>query len=253
MLTESITRASKPSTSTAAGHITVVFTNLKPRDEDTDSYVSRLPPFTIPHLYTTLDITSPSIEDFPLSVKALLDIGSLSVMISSKLVDQLGLWFFDLPSEEDNLLLLLDTPLRCQEYVKMRVGLGQGAWKSSMFCAKLMLKAELLSTNTWDMIFIIYIHREDNTATDVLLRMPNNIPSAALAACTLAYTRNLPRTITIGILEISTNKEILTRILNDYQVDNFCKQVRADIEASSIEGVRRENKLLYLGKRLLIP
>ncbi|KIJ43232.1 hypothetical protein M422DRAFT_253439 [Sphaerobolus stellatus SS14] len=59
-------------------------------DADTDSYVP-IPPFTIPHLYAQLDLMGPAVEDFPLSIKAMLDISSPAVIISSGLVNQLGL------------------------------------------------------------------------------------------------------------------------------------------------------------------
>ncbi|KIJ38240.1 hypothetical protein M422DRAFT_259150 [Sphaerobolus stellatus SS14] len=75
----------------AKPRITVALAYSKdPRDAETDLYVPPTP-FTIPHLYAQMDLTGPAMEDFPLSVKALLDIGSPAVIISSGLVDQLGL------------------------------------------------------------------------------------------------------------------------------------------------------------------
>ncbi|KIJ37785.1 hypothetical protein M422DRAFT_259631 [Sphaerobolus stellatus SS14] len=114
-LTESIARSAKPATSAAAARIAVAFAHQVAWDEDTESYVNPPEPipFTVPHLYVKLEITGPSVEEFPLSIRALLDIGCPSVMISAELVAQLGLRRFNLPPEEDNLSSLSDAPLRC--------------------------------------------------------------------------------------------------------------------------------------------
>ncbi|KIJ44948.1 hypothetical protein M422DRAFT_251569 [Sphaerobolus stellatus SS14] len=123
-LMESIARSAKPGTSATAPRIAVAFAHQVAQDEDTESYVTPPEPivFTVPHLYARLEITGPSVEEFPLSIQALLDISCPSVMISAELVTQLGLRHFNLPPEEDNLLSLSDAPLRCQE-AKVHKGL----------------------------------------------------------------------------------------------------------------------------------
>jgi hypothetical protein len=55
------------------------------------------------------------------------------------------------------------------------------------------------------------------------------------------------------VLAITADSEMLTQIIEGYEEDNFCKQLRADIAAGSIEGARCENNLLYVGSQLLIP
>jgi hypothetical protein len=59
--------------------------------------------------------------------------------------------------------------------------------------------------------------------------------------------------VAAGVLAITADSEMLRQIIAGYEEDNFCKQLRADITAGSIEGARDENRLLYVGKRLLIP
>jgi hypothetical protein len=46
-------------------------------DNETDLYLPPTPevPFTVPHLYTSLSVTSPLITGFPVTVRALMDIG----------------------------------------------------------------------------------------------------------------------------------------------------------------------------------
>ena len=107
------------------------------RDYDTsDTYVPMPVPFTVPHLYASFEVTGPLIEDFPVPVKALLDIGCPSTVISDALVAKLGLRRFVLPIEEDNLSSLSESPLRCSEYVKLEVSSGKGSWKSKVHRAK---------------------------------------------------------------------------------------------------------------------
>ncbi|KAF9037047.1 hypothetical protein BJ165DRAFT_1353819, partial [Panaeolus papilionaceus] len=106
---------------------------------DDDTYASPsvdTPPFTMPHLYLKLEISGPSISTFPLSVKALPDIGCPSTVISDELVTKLGLRRFPLPKEEDNLSSLSGTPLESVEYVKLQVTSGKGSWVSQVHRAK---------------------------------------------------------------------------------------------------------------------
>ncbi|KAG6853650.1 hypothetical protein C0991_002618 [Blastosporella zonata] len=85
--------------------------------------------------------------------------------------------------------------------------------------------------------------------------MPDEIPTSALAACALAHTRSptpTPVSLAAGALEITMDTNLLAEIVSGYQNDTFAQQVRADIQAGSIEGRREENRLLYVGRRLLI-
>lgn len=101
---------------------------------------------------------------------------------------------------------------------------------------------------------IKYIRGEDNTATDALSRMPDELPSPSFAACSLAHTRSPSRSLlSTATLDISANKSLLLAIINGYKSDNFAKQVVADIKAGSIEGARCEDGLIYVGNRMLIP
>ncbi|PPQ80492.1 hypothetical protein CVT25_001757 [Psilocybe cyanescens] len=112
---------------------------------DDDTYVSSpldsTPPpptqFTVPHLYASVEATGPAISDFPLSFKALLDIGCPSTVISGSMATSLGLRRFPLPAEEDNLSSLTDGPLVCREYAKLVLTSGNGAWVSKTIYAKI--------------------------------------------------------------------------------------------------------------------
>ncbi|KAJ7703757.1 hypothetical protein B0H16DRAFT_1482865 [Mycena metata] len=103
-------------------------------DSDHDGYV--LPPLTVPHLYANVTLSGPSISEFPVPVRSLLDIGCPSIVISDKLVKQLGLRRYPLPAEEDNLSSLSDSPLSCREYVKLKVTSADGNWTSRIVRAK---------------------------------------------------------------------------------------------------------------------
>ena len=100
---------------------------------------------------------------------------------------------------------------------------------------------------------IIYIRGEDNTAADALSRMPDAAPDACLAACAIAYTRNAPATHAAGILNITTDQSLLDAIITGYETDDFAKQLTKDIGMGSIEGATLTDKLLYVGRRLVIP
>lgn len=99
-----------------------------------------------------------------------------------------------------------------------------------------------------------YIQGEENTAADALSRMPDDAPSTVLAACALAHTRSPPSPLmAAGMLNITADAEFLSQIKNGYKTDEFCLQLRKDINAGSIEGARYTDELLYVGRRLVIP
>ena len=154
------------------------------RDYDTsDTYVPMPIPFTVPHLYASFEVTGPLIEDFPVPVKALLDIGCPSTVISNALIAKLGLRHFALPIEEDNLSLLSEPPLHCSEYVKLEVSSGKGSWKSRVHQAKvnvglpvpLILGMPFLSSEH------IVIDSESRTTIDK--RVNYNLISPTLPKC----------------------------------------------------------------------
>ncbi|KAJ7211993.1 hypothetical protein GGX14DRAFT_302881, partial [Mycena pura] len=120
----------------AAVHVpkNIIDTDYEESDSDTNGYV--LPPLTVPHLYANVTLSGPSISEFPISVRSLLDIGCPSIVISDKLAQQLGLRRFPLPPAEDNLSSLSESPLNCREYVKLRVSSADGNWTSGVIRAK---------------------------------------------------------------------------------------------------------------------
>ena len=138
-LTLEMALAAKPLTGTTTSSsrlpATAVISKNEARDDDTDSYVDPSP-LTLPHLVAMLDAFGPNIAEFPLSIPAMLDIGCPSTVISSALVNELGLRRYPLPPEEDNLSSLSESSLPCREYVKMEVSSGNGSWRSTVFRAK---------------------------------------------------------------------------------------------------------------------
>ena len=82
-------------------------------DNETDTYVPPPPniPFTVNHLYATLNATGPLITEFPIPVQVLMDRGSPCTVISAEFCDCLGLHQYPLPKEENNLTSLSQAPL----------------------------------------------------------------------------------------------------------------------------------------------
>ena len=97
---------------------------------------------------------------------------------------------------------------------------------------------------------ITYVCGEQNTAADALSCMPDVVPDACLAACTIAYTCSAP---TVGTLNITANKSFLDAIIKGYETDDFAQQLTKDISMGSIKGATLTDKLLYIGRRLVIP
>jgi hypothetical protein len=133
-LTLEMALASKSQAGASSSRLLVAAAISSVCDDETDSYMDS--PFSVPHLVAKLDAFGPNISEFPLSVSALLDIGCPSIVISSDLVDELGLRRYPLPPEEDNLSSLTESPISCKEYVKMELSSGNGMWKSTVFRAK---------------------------------------------------------------------------------------------------------------------
>ena len=100
---------------------------------------------------------------------------------------------------------------------------------------------------------ITYICGELNTAANALSRIPNAIPDACLAACTIAYTRNTPNPPMAGMLNITSDQSLLDAIITGYETNDFAKQLTKDISMGSIKGATLTNKLLYVSCRLVIP
>jgi hypothetical protein len=132
-----IALASKLQSSPSLSQLPAAAVITEPRDNETDSYMDPFP-LTVPHLVATLDAFRPNISEFPLPIPALLDIGCLSTVINSELADQLGLRRYPLPPSEDNLSSLSQSPLLCKEYVKLELLSGNGGWKSTVFCSKVV-------------------------------------------------------------------------------------------------------------------
>ena len=100
---------------------------------------------------------------------------------------------------------------------------------------------------------ITYIRGELNTAADALSQMPDAAPNACLTACAIAYTQNAPTPPIAGILNIAADQSLLDTIITGYKTDDFAQQLTKDINMGSIEGATLTNKLLYVGRRLVIP
>jgi Integrase zinc binding domain len=81
---------------------------------------------------------------------------------------------------------------------------------------------------------IMYIHRDDNTIVDALLRLPPNC---------FAYEQEQ---LTAAVL---ADKSILDKIKAGYLTDIFSKCVAS----TSMKGWSSSNRLWYINNRLLIP
>ncbi len=120
------------------------------------------------------------------------------------------------------------------------------------------------STFLADFDFTIrYVRGEDNTAADALSRMPDDVPSALLAACGLAYTRSprrtpntdppLTRTFIGGVLSITTDASLLKDIVAGYALDPHAQQITAALTAGSMEGAHSADGLIYVGPSFAHP
>jgi Integrase zinc binding domain len=83
--------------------------------------------------------------------------------------------------------------------------------------------------------------------------MPDTTLDACLMACAIAYTRHAPDQFDAGILNIAADQSLLDAIITGYETDDFTKQLTKDIAMGSIEGATLTDKLLYVGRRLVIP
>ncbi|KAG6894202.1 hypothetical protein C0992_007095, partial [Termitomyces sp. T32_za158] len=146
------------------------------KDDDTDeSYTYAFTsssdteaPLLAPHMTAMLEVTGPAISSFPLVIRAILDNGCPSTVISEDLTTKLRLHHFLLEKCEDNLISLMDLPLKCTEYVRLEAAVGHGAWKLKVFRAKvnaglpvpLLLGIPFLSAKR------LVLDIEENTAID---------------------------------------------------------------------------------------
>jgi hypothetical protein len=121
-----------PASSHSTTSVATTMDKGKEEDNKTDSYIPPPPeiPFTVDHLHATLHAMGPLIAEFPIPTPTLMDIGSPCTVINSDLCDCLGLHCYPLPKKENNLSSLSNTPLVCEEYMKLELTLGQGTWTS---------------------------------------------------------------------------------------------------------------------------
>lgn len=134
-LTSELAASSKPQ----GARTYAAYAGIEYHDNETDLYVtnpSSFPLMSVPHIYAPFLVTGPSITTFPIPVRALLNIGCPSTVVSDKLATQLGLRHFTLPQEEDNLSSLSDKPMQCYEYVKLELVSDGGRWISGVTRAK---------------------------------------------------------------------------------------------------------------------
>ena len=167
------------------------------KDNETDSYVPSPPdiPFTINQLYTTLHATGPLITEFPIPVQALMDIGFPCTVISAELCDRLGLRRYPLPTSENNLSSLSQMPLICEEYVKLELQSGQGAWKSRVHKMKVNkgLPFPIILGMPWLSSEHILIDSHERTAIDKCTGYDVlNPPSPITWANTIPWVPPLP-------------------------------------------------------------
>ncbi|KAG6853651.1 hypothetical protein C0991_002619 [Blastosporella zonata] len=119
------------------------YTEEEVRNVDTsesNSYVvnpSFEPPFSRGHIEAELEATGPAISHFPIAIRAILDSGCPSTVISDELAICLGLRRYPLPLKEDNLSSLSNQAVGCRKYAKMELTSRNGAWKSKKFKAKI--------------------------------------------------------------------------------------------------------------------
>ncbi|KAG5353040.1 hypothetical protein C0989_011008 [Termitomyces sp. Mn162] len=97
-------------------------------------------PLSAPHMMTMLEVTGPAISFSPLSIRAILDNGCPSTVISDELVSKLRLHCFPLACHEDNLTSLTDSPLKCTEFVQLEVTVGNRAWKLKVIRVKVNIR-----------------------------------------------------------------------------------------------------------------
>ena len=71
-----------------------------------------------------------------------------------------------------------------------------------------------------------------------------------LSSLTIAYTCSAPA---VGTLNITADKSFLNAIIKGYETDDFAQQLTKDISMGSIKGATLTDKLLYIGRRLVIP
>lgn len=113
-----------------------------PTGNESDSeyvHIPSTPAFAVPHLQPNIFVSGPSLE-FPLRIRPLVDSGCPTVLISSKLVDKLGLKRHLLPKPEASGSAFdaegKTSGLGFTEWVKLRVTSGDQTWTSHTIRAK---------------------------------------------------------------------------------------------------------------------
>jgi hypothetical protein len=123
----------------AAPKTTIAYIENEALDKDMNLYIPQTPevPFTVPHLYVQFTTTGPHISKFTILLGALIDVGSPSTVISAKLMDNLELCHYPMPSVEDNLSCLSKSSQICKKFVKLVLQSGSGQWSSRTICANM--------------------------------------------------------------------------------------------------------------------
>ncbi|KAG6882993.1 hypothetical protein C0993_008363 [Termitomyces sp. T159_Od127] len=143
MLTLAMALAAKPKAVAGLAYAETA-RNEEIGDKDTDdSYMyanTSSSMLSAPHMTVMMEVMGLATHSSPLSVCAILDNSCPSTVISDEFATKLGLQRFRLPKSEDNLISLTEDPLTCNEYVRLEATVGNGAWKSGVFQAKVNVR-----------------------------------------------------------------------------------------------------------------
>ena len=233
------------------------------KDDETDLYVPSPPniPFTVNQLYTTLHATGPRITEFPIPVQALMDIGCPCTVINAELCDRLGLRRYLLPMSENNLSSLSQTPLNCEEYVKLELQLGKGTWKSGVHKMKVNkgLPFPIILGMPWLSSEHILIDSHERTAIDKRTRYDLlNPPPLIARAPTAPRTTPLPTPKEIRAIKPPTLEETGTPTLAGYLLPGpIMAAVRGRIEdltfQETLKAEDAKTKLRYADQFPTLP
>ena len=107
-------------------------------------------------------------------------------------------------------------------------------------------------SSRFQLLHNLHLRRIEHCCRCLILDAQCSTQCLPRSVCNSLHTK-CTNTPIASILNIAADQSLLDTIITGYETDDFAQQLTKDINMGSIEGATLIDKLLYVGRRLVIP